>query len=93
MEMELLASGLLGNNVAVKLKKMTLQFNNSWTYLSWFTLAMETETETEARNSIQTLPFSYVLSPSYRVCMEFCASASVSIASVNQALKVKVRYK
>ena len=29
MEMELLASGLLGNNVAVKLKKMTLQFNNS----------------------------------------------------------------
>ena len=37
----------------------------------------------------QTLPFSSVPSPFYRVCMEFRASVSVSVSvtSVNQALK------
>ena len=34
----------------------------------------------------QTLLFSSVPSPFYRVCMEFRASVSVSVASVNQAL-------
>ena len=34
----------------------------------------------------QTLPFSSVPSPFYRVCMELRSFVSVSVASVNQAL-------